>query len=61
LSDDISDWDAAYVLGVLSQEDRAAFEAHLAAHPALADSLDELGQLVGILSRLSKHEALALI
>jgi anti-sigma factor RsiW len=59
--DDIADWDAAYVLGALNEEDRHRFEAHVAANPQVAESLSELGELVGVLARLTLHQALALI
>ena len=31
--DDIAEWDAAYVLGALSRDDRHVFEVYLAANP----------------------------
>jgi len=32
--DDLAEWDAAYVLGALSLEDRRSYESYLAANPA---------------------------
>ncbi len=59
--DDIADWDAAYVLGALSEEDRCAYEAYLAANPGRAVAVTELADLLGVLFVLSRDEALALI
>ncbi|MBV8967274.1 MAG: hypothetical protein JO191_13990 [Mycobacteriaceae bacterium] len=59
--DDLADWDAAYVLGALSSEERLAYEDYLAADPARAASLNELAGLPGILNALSPVEALALL
>ena len=59
--DDIADWDAAYVLGALSREDRQIYEAFLAANPERAAALDELAGLPGMLNVLSRDEAVALI
>ncbi len=59
--DDVADWDAAYILGALSREDRHIYEAFLAANPERAAALDELAGLPARLSVLSRYEALALI
>ena len=48
--DDIADWDAAYVLGALSRDDRHRYEAYLAENPDRAAALTELAGLPGILS-----------
>ncbi len=58
--DDIADWDAAYVLGALSRDDRHLYEAYLAENPGRAAGLTELAGLPGILNLLSCDEALAL-
>ena len=58
--DDIADWDAAYVLGALSRDDRHVYEAYLAENPDRAAGLTELAGLPGILNLLSCDEALAL-
>jgi anti-sigma-K factor RskA len=44
-------WDAAYVLGALSLEDRLAFEDHLAACAICRAAVAELAPLPGLLSR----------
>ena len=59
--DDIAEWDAAYVLGALSRQDRRIYEAFLAANPERTAALDELAGLLGRLNVLSRDEALALI
>ncbi len=59
--DDIDDWDAAYVLGALSRQDRCTYEAFLAANPQRAAALDELADVLGRLNVLSRDEALTLI
>lgn len=58
--DDIAEWDAAYVLGALSLEERRTYESYLAANPARAAELTELAGLPGILNALSRDEAVAL-
>lgn len=58
--DDLAEWDAAYVLGALSLEDRRTYEDYLAANPARAAELTELREMPGILGALSRDEALAL-
>src|SRR5690348_4376999 len=58
--DDLAEWDAAYVLGALSLEDRRTYEDYLAEHPARAAELTEFAGMPGILNALSREEALAL-
>ena len=58
--DDIAVWDAAYVLGALTREDRHAYEAYLVSNPERAAALTELAGLPGILNMLSCDEAIAL-
>jgi anti-sigma-K factor RskA len=58
--DDLADWDAAYVLGALSLEDRRTYEDYLAANPARSTELTELAGMPGILNALSREEAVAL-
>ena len=36
MNDEFSDWDAAYVAGLLSPDERRSFERHLAECPACA-------------------------
>jgi hypothetical protein len=58
--DDLAEWDAAYVLGALSLEERRIYESYLAANPARAAELTELAGMPGILNALSRDEAVAL-
>jgi hypothetical protein len=58
---DLADWDAAYVLGALSPEDRRAYEDYLAANPGRTEALSEFAGLPGILNALSPAEAVALL
>jgi hypothetical protein len=58
--DDLAEWDAAYVLGALSLEERRTYERYLAANPARAAELTELAGMPGILNALSREEAVAL-
>ena len=60
MTDDIAEWDAAYVLGALSLGDRHTYEDYLAANPERAAALTELAGLPGILNVLSCDEAIAL-
>jgi hypothetical protein len=59
-SDDLAEWDAAYVLGALNLEERRMYESYLAANPARATELTELAGMPGILNALSREEAVAL-
>jgi hypothetical protein len=58
--DDLAEWDAAYVLGALSLEDRRIYEGYLATNPARAVELTEFAGMPGILNALSRDEAVAL-
>jgi hypothetical protein len=58
--DDLAEWDAAYVLGALSLEDRRTYENYLAANPPRASELTDLAGMPGILKALSRDEAVAL-
>jgi hypothetical protein len=60
-ADPYRDWDAAYVTGMLSAEERRAFERHLATCPACTAAVTELAGLPGILGKLSTAEAVALL
>ncbi|TNC27031.1 anti-sigma factor family protein [Amycolatopsis alkalitolerans] len=51
-ADRFETYDAAYVLGALSPEDRAAFEAHLKECPDCARSVQELAGLPGLLAQV---------
>ncbi|RDV46603.1 hypothetical protein DOE76_00675 [Leifsonia sp. ku-ls] len=59
--EEFSTWDAAYVLGALSPAERRAYEAHLRECARCAEALTELAGLPGILSRVPREDALALI
>ena len=52
-TDKFSLYDAAYVVGALSPEDRREFETHLKGCAACADSVGELAGLPGLMSRVS--------
>jgi len=58
--DDLAEWDAAYVLGALSLEERRTYESYLAANPDRATEMTELAGMPGILNALSRDEAVAL-
>ncbi|WEO76135.1 zf-HC2 domain-containing protein [Cryobacterium sp. SO2] len=58
--DNFREWDAAYVLGALSTEDRRTFERHLAGCPACAAAVAELAGMPGILAALPAAEAQAI-
>jgi hypothetical protein len=58
--DDLAEWDAAYILGALSLEERRTYEGYLAANPARAAELTEFAGMPGILNALSRDEAVAL-
>ncbi len=60
-TDRFRDWDAAYVLGALSTEDRRAFERHLATCPECSGEIAALAGLPGILGKLPVDEAVALL
>jgi hypothetical protein len=59
--DRFRDWDAAYVLGALSVEDRRSYERHLATCPECSAALAELAGLPGILGKLSAEDAVAVL
>ena len=49
-------WDAAYVLGSLSEVDRREFEAHLGECPSCRDAVTELSGMPALLSMLDPDE-----
>jgi hypothetical protein len=59
-ADRYREWDAAYVLGSLSVEERHEYEAHLAECPACTEAVSELAGLPGILGRLDLPTAVAI-
>jgi hypothetical protein len=58
--DNIAEWDAAYVLGALSTDERRTYEDYLAANPDRAAEVRQLDAMPDILAALSPEEALAL-
>lgn len=56
-ADEFAQWDAAYVLGALSPEDRREFEGHLAGCPACQQSVAEVAGLPGLLTQISLEDA----
>lgn len=52
-----ADWDAAYVLGALSVQDRRAFEEHLDDCADCRSAIAVLAPTVGLLSRLTADDA----
>jgi anti-sigma factor RsiW len=53
-------WDAAYVLGSLSANDRREFETHLAACPECRQAVAELSGVPALLSQLDREEVAAI-
>ncbi len=61
MSDDrYRDWDAAYVLGSLSPDERHEYEEHLAGCAECAASVTDLAGVPGMLSRLDVETAIAI-
>jgi len=56
-----SDWDAAYVLGALSHEERSDYEAHLAQCPACSSALALLAGIPGFLGKIDSQTAIGLM
>lgn len=56
----VAEWDAAYVLGALTPDDRREFEAHLAACKPCRAAVAEIGPVAGLLSRVPAERARAL-
>src|SRR5258708_8752343 len=59
-SDEYAQWDAAYVLGSLTDADRSEYEAHLRGCPACRQSVDELSGMPAILGQLTPDEFAAI-
>ncbi len=55
-SDAYAQWDAAYVLGALSEHDRREFESHMQGCPPCRQSVEELSGLPAILGQLSADD-----
>lgn len=58
--DPFREWDAAYVLGALSSDDRRAFERHIAGCPACTAAVADLAGIPGILTKIDADTAVAL-
>ncbi len=59
--DEFATWDASYVLGALSPTERREFEAHLRECDRCSEAVSELAGMPGILSRVPKEQAFALL
>ena len=59
-ADRYTEWDAAYVLGSLSPDERGEFEAHLAGCDRCRAAVSELAGMPGLLARVPPAEAWAL-
>ena len=59
-SDNYELWDAAYVLGSLSEADRRAYEAHLGDCRSCRRSVDQLSGMPALLGQLSVDEVAAI-
>jgi hypothetical protein len=55
-----AEWDAAYVLGALSADERREFEDHLSACPACQAAVADFAGMPGLLGRVPAGEVLAL-
>jgi putative zinc finger protein len=55
--DRFSTWDAAYVLGSLSPDERREFEEHLAGCPACQGAVAELAGIPGLLAQIPPEDA----
>lgn len=58
--DQYRDWDAAYVLGALTADDRRAFERHMETCAVCRAEVGELAGMPGVLARLDASDAVAL-
>ncbi len=58
--DPFKDWDAAYILGALSQEECLEYEKHVTACPSCSTALGEISHLPQILARIDAEVALSL-
>jgi ribosomal protein L32 len=53
-------WDAAYLLGSLSSNDRREFEAHLSTCPSCRESVTELSVMPALLAQLTRDDVAAI-
>ena len=58
--DEYALWDAAYVLGSLSEADRRAYEAHLGGCRSCRQSVDQLSGMPALLGQLTVDEVAAI-
>jgi hypothetical protein len=58
--DRYSTWDAAYVLGSLSESERLEYEAHLQTCPRCRAAVDELGEIPPLLAKLDRADVVSL-
>ncbi|MBO1741160.1 anti-sigma factor [Leifsonia sp. TF02-11] len=61
IHDEFATWDAAYVLGSLSPGERKQFEEHLHACDSCSAAVAELAGMPGLLSRVPREQAFALL
>lgn len=59
--DELRDWDAAYLLGSLSADDRRRYERHCADCEACASSMADLAGMPGLLGKVPAADAEALL
>lgn len=59
--DPYNDWDAAYVLGALSMDERRDFELHLVGCGNCAAAVAELAGIPGILTKIDTQDAISLM
>ncbi|MFB2581414.1 anti-sigma factor [Herbiconiux sp. P15] len=59
--DPYREWDAAYLAGILTPDERRRYERHLAECPPCAASVAEIAGLPGMLAQLTREEAEALL
>jgi Putative zinc-finger len=60
VSDTRALWDAAYLLGSLSSNDRCEFEAHLSTCPSCRESVTELSVMPALLAQLTRDDVAAI-
>lgn len=61
LDDEYREWDAAYVLGALSYEERKEYETHLAQCTTCSNSLALLAGIPGFLGKIDSQTAISLL
>jgi Putative zinc-finger len=61
MSDEFTTYDAAYLVGALSPQERNEYERHLRQCPECSGAVSRLAGMPGLLSRLSRAEAEAIL